>query len=62
MSGNMQVKMQKIVLNQITNATCLKNIFKLASRLSKAITHLPYTEFYVKEELSVASFYQICVK
>ena len=37
MSGNEQIKIQKIVLNQLTKDTRLSKVFKLVSRLLKAI-------------------------
>ena len=38
MSGNEQIKIKKIALNQLAKNTQLNKVFELVSRLSKAIT------------------------
>ena len=41
MSGNEQIKIQKIALNQLAKDTRLNKVFKLVLRLSKAIPDIP---------------------
>ena len=48
MPGNEQIKIQKTVLNQLAKDTRLNKVFKLLSRLSKAIPDISQREFYVK--------------
>ena len=46
MSGNEQIKVQKIVLNQLAKDTRLNKVFQLVSRLSQAIPDIPLRGFY----------------
>ena len=48
MSGNELIKIQKIMLNQLAKDTRLNKVFKLVSRLLRAISDILYREFYVK--------------
>ena len=41
MSGNVQIKIQKIIMNQLAKDTLLNKVFKLVLRFLKAILEIP---------------------
>ena len=62
MSRNEQIKIQKIVLNQLDENSLTNKVSELASRLSKAISDIILREFYFKVIEAFPVWFKACGK
>ena len=62
MSRNEQIKIQKIVLNQLDENSLINKVSELASRLSKAISDIILREFYFKVIEASPVWFKACGK